>query len=70
MTAQNGTQNYTPQRDRIFSDLSTLVSFNSVHSTPELADQHEDACAWTVNALEDLGLDCLLYTSPSPRDRG
>ena len=68
MTAQNGSQNYTPQRDRIFNDLSKLVSFNSVHSTPELADQHEDACAWTVNALKDLGLDVTRYPTVDDAD--
>ena len=49
--------NITPNRDRIFADLSALVSFNSPHSVPELADQHEAACAWTVAALESLGFD-------------
>ena len=68
MTAQNGSQNYTPQRDRIFNDLSKLVSFNSVHSTPELADQHEDACAWTANALGDLGLDVTRYPTVDDAD--
>lgn len=62
------TQNYQPQRDRIFNDLSKLVSFNSVHSTPELADQHEDACAWTVKALEDLGLDVTRYPTVDDAD--
>ncbi|WP_165164998.1 dipeptidase [Corynebacterium qintianiae] len=47
----------TPNRDRIFADLSALVSFNSPHSVPALADSHEAACAWTVTALEELGFD-------------
>lgn len=46
-----------PNRDRIFADLSALVSFNSPHSVPELAQEHEAACAWSVAALESLGFD-------------
>ena len=68
MTDNAANATYTPQRDRIFNDLSKLVSFNSVHSTPELADQHEDACAWTVNALEDLGLDVTRYPTVDDAD--
>lgn len=62
------TQHFTPQRDRIFKDLSELVSFNSPHSTPALADQHEAACAWTVKALEDLGLDVARYATVDDAD--
>ncbi|MGV0447055.1 M20/M25/M40 family metallo-hydrolase [Corynebacterium sanguinis] len=47
----------TPDRDRIFADLSALVSFNSPHSVPALADSHEAACAWTVTAFEQLGFN-------------
>lgn len=46
----------TPDRERIFADLSALVAFNSVHSTPAVADQHEAACQWVVEALEAAGL--------------
>jgi len=46
-----------PQRDRIFTDLSALVSFNSPHSVPELASQHEAACAWVAAALKERGLE-------------
>ena len=58
----------TPQRDRIFADMKKLVSFNSVHSTPELADQHEAACAWTVESLETLGLDVTRYPTVDDAD--
>ena len=68
MTTPNDAQSYHPQRDRIFADLSTLVSFNSPHSTPELADQHEAACAWTVNALEERGLDVTRHATVDDAD--
>ncbi|WKD58192.1 putative succinyl-diaminopimelate desuccinylase [Corynebacterium capitovis DSM 44611] len=58
----------TPQRDRIFADLSALVSFNSPHSVPSLADQHEAACAWTVAALEELGLDVTRHATVDNAD--
>ena len=51
----------TPDRDRIFADLSALVSFNSPHSVPALADSHEAACAWTVTAFEQLGFSVERY---------
>lgn len=59
---------FTPNRDRIFDDLSALVGFNSPHSTPELADQHEAACAWTVSALEALGLDVTRHATVDNAD--
>lgn len=68
MTTPNDAQSYHPQRDRIFADLSTLVSFNSPHSTPELADQHEAACAWTVNALKERGLDVTRHATVDDAD--
>lgn len=68
MTTPNDAQSYQPQRDRIFADLSTLVSFNSPHSTPELADQHEAACAWTVNALKERGLDVTRHATVDDAD--
>ncbi|SDR68653.1 dipeptidase [Corynebacterium timonense] len=46
-----------PQRSRIFRDLSALVSFNSPHSTPALAEEHEAACAWVAAALAERGLN-------------
>ncbi|OFT81472.1 dipeptidase [Corynebacterium sp. HMSC29G08] len=57
-----------PNRERIFADLSALVSFNSPHSTPELADQHEAACAWTVQALEQLGLEVTRHPTVDDAD--
>ncbi|MEJ5998855.1 dipeptidase [Corynebacterium sp. H130] len=45
------------QRDQIFSDLSEITSFNSVHSTPELADQLSGAADWVEKALSSAGLD-------------
>ena len=36
---------------------------------PELEGQIYDGSTWTDFSLED-HIDCLLYTSPSPRDRG
>lgn len=46
----------TGQRARIFQDLSELTAFNSVHSTPELADQLHGAADWVERALGDAGL--------------
>ena len=68
MTDNAPNATYTPQRDRIFADMKKLVSFNSVHSTPELADQHEAACAWTVEALENLGLEVTRYPTVDDAD--
>lgn len=48
---------FTPQRDRIFSNLSALVSFNSVHSVPRLSEEHAGAAAWVEGALSGLGLE-------------
>lgn len=59
---------FTPDRARIFSDLATLVSFNSPHSTPELADEHEAACAWTAAALEKAGLKVTRYPTVDDAD--
>ncbi|MCG7278919.1 dipeptidase [Corynebacterium imitans] len=59
---------FTPDRSRIFSDLAALVSFNSPHSTPELADEHEAACAWTVAALEQAGLKVTRYPTVDDAD--
>lgn len=59
---------FTPDRSRIFSDLAALVSFNSPHSTPELADEHEAACAWTVAALEKAGLKVTRYPTVDDAD--
>ena len=67
MTEQTA-QRFSPRRDRIFKDLSELVAFNSVHSTPALADQHEAACAWTVEALQALGLDVTRYPTVDDAD--
>ncbi len=44
------------QRERIFSDLSALVSFNSVHGQPGLEEQSTGAADWTRRALEEAGL--------------
>lgn len=48
---------FSPNRERIFNDLSALVSFNSPHSVPELADQHAAAADWVAAALAERGLE-------------
>lgn len=48
---------FEPNRERIFNDLSALVSFNSPHSVPELADQHAAAADWVASALAERGLE-------------
>ena len=45
------------QRERIFSDLSTLVAFNSVHAEPGCEADYASAAAWVEEALAELGLD-------------
>ncbi|AGF73472.1 dipeptidase [Corynebacterium halotolerans] len=47
----------TTQRERIFSDLSALVAFNSVHAQPGLEDQTEGAAEWVRHALTEAGLE-------------
>lgn len=44
------------QREQIFTNLSELVSFNSVHGEPTLADQAAGAADWVADALETVGL--------------
>ena len=48
---------FEPNRERIFNDLSSLVSFNSPHSVPDLADQHAAAADWVAAALAERGLE-------------
>ena len=48
---------FEPNRERIFNDLSALVSFNSPHSVPELADQHAAAADWVASAFAERGLE-------------
>src|SRR5699024_2586996 len=43
-------------RDKIFTQLSELVSFNSVHTIEELKDEMEGAKNWVSSALQDAGL--------------
>lgn len=44
-------------RETIFRQLHELVSFNSVHSVPELKEEHAGACRWVENALREAELD-------------
>lgn len=44
-------------RERIFKDLSELVSFNSVHGNPALVDASHAAADWVVAALREHGLE-------------
>ncbi|MHA2789885.1 M20/M25/M40 family metallo-hydrolase [Corynebacterium sp. S7] len=46
----------TPIRERIFKNLSEIVSFNSVHSVPELVGEHQGAGQWVVEKLSAAGL--------------
>lgn len=49
------------QREQIFTDLKEIVSFNSVHSVPELAAEHDGARQWVVDQMNKLGLDVTEY---------
>lgn len=53
------------QRKRIFKDLSEITAFNSVHSVPELAEQHRGACEWVVAAMKEVGLEVTEYPNES-----
>ncbi|MCF4007231.1 dipeptidase [Corynebacterium uropygiale] len=48
-------------RETIFRQLHDLVSFNSVHSVPELKEEHAGACQWVENALREAELDVQVY---------
>lgn len=45
------------QADRIKSDLTELVSFNSVHAEEASAEDNRKAAAWVVDALQSVGLE-------------
>lgn len=53
----------TPNRELIFKNLSEIVAFNSVHSVPELADDHSAAAQWVVDKLTEAGLDTTAYAT-------
>ncbi|MFI5505106.1 dipeptidase [Corynebacterium kutscheri] len=48
-------------RDKIFNNLKEIVAFNSVHSVPELKEQHSGACAWVVEKLQQRNLKVTEY---------
>ncbi|WP_276650997.1 dipeptidase [Corynebacterium vitaeruminis] len=48
-------------RPAIWSDLSQITSFNSVHSVPECAEDHAKACAWVVDSMKKVGLEVTEY---------
>ena len=50
-------------RDQIFTDLSEIVTFNSVHGDPELAEDNRNAAVWVEAALRDVGLDAEQLTT-------
>ena len=59
---------FAPQRDRIFNDLAGLVSFNSVHSIPELSAEHKAAGTFVENALRELGLEVTRHATVDDAD--
>ncbi|WP_257159677.1 dipeptidase [Corynebacterium cystitidis] len=52
-----------PNRELLFSNLSQIVSYNSVHSVPELADDHSAAAQWVVDKLTEAGLNTTAYAT-------
>ena len=56
----------TEQRDRIFTDLKEITSFNSVQGVPELVEQHAHAAAWVKAAFESVGLTVTTYQEDTP----
>ena len=55
------------QEATAFSDDLIRVR-RDLHRHPELGFQETRTAAVVAESLAGLGLDCLLYTSPSPRD--
>ena len=49
-------------KDELLKDLNTLLSFESVDG------EKNDECDNALNFILKRAEDCLLYTSPSPRD--
>ena len=56
----------TGQRDRIFTDLKEITSFNSVQGVPELVEEHAHAAAWVKAAFESVGLTVTTYQENTP----
>src|SRR5699024_10755956 len=44
-------------REKIFTQLSELVSFNSVHTFAELQEHMDGAKTWVSTALQEAGLE-------------
>ena len=71
-----------PSADRIYADIETLVGFGTRHTLSETVSETRGIGAarrWIFSEFEKISKDCggcleviyvcLLYTSPSPRDR-
>ena len=54
---------------RYTAGVDALVRVNGVSSTPE-SDEFDTITISTDDSTDTLVRSCLLYTSPSPRDRG
>lgn len=53
------------QREQIFTDLTEITGFNSVHATPELAASHHAAAEWVRRSFSELGLAVTAYAEES-----
>ena len=49
-------EHVSADRERIFTELSELVRFNSVHGDPALVDEATAAANWVEKALQSHGL--------------
>lgn len=52
------------QRSAIFTDLSEITSFHSVHSNPDAAEDHAAAANWVEQALASVGMEVSRIDSP------
>lgn len=53
----------TADRDKVFTQLSELVAFNSVHNEPGLEDQIAGAAEWVRKAFGELGIEMKAITT-------
>lgn len=53
----------TADRDKVFTQLSELVAFNSVHNEPGLEDQTAGAAEWVRKAFGELGIEMKAITT-------
>ena len=56
--------------EQIAEEMATNYSDELMEEMGKLQEELDAADAWEVDSKIEQAMDCLLYTSPSPRDRG